>query len=241
MGWTTQTHHPYEPTPGVQMLSLLKEHTPDDWDLWRYLNVLFETDRHLGRLFQAVRRAGLENDTIIVVTGDHGQAFGYPHNSWFQGKSVYEEDVHVPLMIWSPRSYRSASRSQTIGSHVDLAPTIAELAGLPAASDWQGRSLFDTTRASRAYFYVAEDHFSLGVREGNWKYIFDIREGTEELFDLEHDAIEQHNLVKAQPERARRLRQRLAAWTEANRRQYEQPRTQDPSVELRLATPPAGQ
>jgi lipoteichoic acid synthase len=223
------------------MHSLLKEHTPDDWDLWRYLNVLLETDRQLGRLFQAVRRAGLENDTIIVVTGDHGQAFGYPHNSWFQGKSVYEEDVHVPLMIWSPRLYRFAVRSQTIGSHIDLAPTIAELAGLTAAPDWQGRSLFDATRIPRAYFYVAEDHFSLGVREGSWKYIFDIREGTEELYDLDHDAIEQHNLVKVQPERASRLRERLAAWTEANRRQYEQPRTLDPSVELRGAAPPTGQ
>ena len=223
MGWTTQTHHPYEPTPGVSLLSLLKERTPDDWDLWRYLNVLHETDRHLGRLFEAVRRAGLDNDTLIVITGDHGQAFGYPHDSYFQGKTVYQEDVHVPLMIWSPRVYRSAARSKTIGSHVDLAPTIAELAGLPAVPEWQGRSLFDATRAPRAYFYVAEDHFTLVVREGNWKYIFDLREGTEELYDLEHDPTEQHNLVKAFPERASRLRGRLAAWTEANRRQYERP------------------
>lgn len=224
MGWTTQTHHPYEPTAGIPLLSLLKENTAGyNYDLWRYLNVLHETDRQLGRLFEAVRAAGLDNDTIIIVTGDHGQAFGYPHDSWFQGKSVYEEDVHVPLMIWSPRLYRSAGRSSTLGGHVDLAPTIAELAGLAAAPDWQGRSLFDTTRAPRAYFYVAEDHFTLGVREGDWKYIFDLREGTEELYDLAHDPSEQRNVVKAQPERASRLRQRLAAWAEANRRQYDQP------------------
>jgi arylsulfatase A-like enzyme len=224
MGWTTQTHHPYEPTPGVPMLSLLRERIrPEDYDLWRYLNVLRETDRHLGRLFEAIRRAGLADDTLVVVVGDHGQAFGFPHDSWMQGKTVYEEDVHVPLMFWFPRLYRSAVRSQTIGSHVDLAPTIAELAGLPGAAEWQGRSLFASNRAPRAYFYVAEDHFTLGVREDNWKYIFDLREGSDELYDLTADPDEQRNLVKAMPERAARMRQRLAAWTEANRRQYERP------------------
>ncbi len=102
-----------------------------------------------------------------------------------------------------------------------MAPTIADLAGVPAASDWQGRSLFDPEHAPRAYFYVAEDHFALGMREGNWKYIFDLRAGAEELYDLDRDPTEQHNLATAQPERCARLRQRLAAWTDANRRQYD--------------------
>ena len=142
-GWTTQTHHPYEPSPGVLPLNLLRESTPDDWELGRYLNVVHETDRHLARIFEAVRRAGLEQDTLIVVTGDHGQAFGYPHDTYVQGRTVYEEDVHVPLMMWYPRMYKATARVPVVGSHVDLAPTIAELIGLPAAPDWQGRSLFD--------------------------------------------------------------------------------------------------
>jgi lipoteichoic acid synthase len=221
MAWSQQTHHPYEPTPGVPLLDLQRERIPDDYDLGRYLNVLHETDRHLGRLFEAIRRAGLDQDTLIVITGDHGQAFGYPHDSYMQGRTVYEEDVHVPLMYWFPRVYQSATRAKTVGSQVDLAPTIADLAGVPAAPDWQGRSLFDTGHAPRAYFYVAEDHFALGIRESNWKYIFDLREGVEELYDLDHDPTEQHNLAAAQPERCARLRQRLAAWTEANRRQYQ--------------------
>jgi arylsulfatase A-like enzyme len=220
MAWTTQTHHPYEPTPGVPLIDMEREPVPDQYDLGRYLNVLHETDRHLERLFETIRRDGLADDTLIVVVGDHGQAFGYPHNTYIQGRTVYEEDVHVPLMFWFPHLYRSAMRSKTIGGHVDLAPTIAALAGLPAAPDWQGRSLLDTDHPPRAYFYVAEDHFTLGVREENWKYIFDLREGVERLFDLDRDPNEQQNLAMVQPERCARLRQRLAAWTEANRRQY---------------------
>ena len=219
-GWTTQTHHPYEPSPEVPMLSLLRETTPDDWELSRYLNVVHETDRHLARIFEAVRRAGLERDTLIVVTGDHGQAFGYPHDTYVQGRTVYEEDVHVPLMMWYPRMYKKAARVPVVGSHVDLAPTIAELVGLPAEPDWQGRSLFDDRHPHRAYFYVAEDHFRLGVREGNWKYIYNVRDGRDELYDLQTDPLEQRNVAAQHPDRGDRLRQRLVAWTEANRRQY---------------------
>ena len=221
MAWTTQTHNPYDVSPGVPQLNLLREPTPDDWELGRYLNILRETDRHLARVFDAVRRAGLESDTLIAVTGDHGQAFGYPHETYIQGRTIYEEDVNVPLMFWFPRAYRSAARSKTVGSHVDLAPTIAELIQFPPAPEWQGRSLFDVRYPHRAYFYVAEDQFRLGVREANWKYIYSLRDGREELYDLDRDPMEQRNLAAQQPDRCARLRQRLAAWAEANRRQYE--------------------
>jgi phosphoglycerol transferase MdoB-like AlkP superfamily enzyme len=223
MGWTQQTHHPYEPSPGVPMLDLLRdrEPTPDAYDLERYLNVLHETDRQLARLFDAVRREGLADDTLIVVVGDHGQAFGYPHDTYLQGRTAYEEDVHVPMLIWWPRRYRTETHAPIVGGHVDLAPTIAELSGVASAADWQGRSLFDLTHPPRAYFYVAQDEFKLGVRENEWKYIYDLRAGSDELYNLARDPDEQHRVTDEPPERSARLRQRLAAWAEANRRQYE--------------------
>src|SRR5262249_2734070 len=90
MARPTQSHHPYEMSPGVPELNLLKEHTPDDWELGHYLNVIHETDHQLTRLFDAVRRTGLDQDTLIEVVGDHGQAFGYPHeNVYIQGRTAY--------------------------------------------------------------------------------------------------------------------------------------------------------
>ena len=162
MGWTTQTHYPYEPTASVPHLELLREPGPDQWELDRYLNALHETDRQLGRLFSAIREAGLESDTLTVIVGDHGQAFGYPHNSYAQGQTAYEEDVRVPLLIHFPRAYRDGVRSKVLGGQVDLAPAITELAGLPAG-EWQGRSLCHPT-SSACVFSVGEDRFILGVR-----------------------------------------------------------------------------
>ena len=181
MGWTTQTHHPYEPSPGVPVLNLVKEPSPDDYELGRYLNVLHETDAQLGRIFDRLRQTGLDANTLVVVTGDHGQAFGYPHDTYIQGRTVYQEDVNVPLMVWFPKRFRAPVRSAVVGGLIDLPPTIAELAGFRAAPDWQGRSLLAVGRSGRAYFYVAEDQFTLGVRDGNWKYILSLREGAEEL------------------------------------------------------------
>jgi len=90
MGWTTQTHHPYEPTDDVPVLTFQHEPVPDQYELERYLNVLHESDHHLGRLFDTVRQLKLDQDTLIVVIGDHGQAFGYPHNTYIQGRTIYE-------------------------------------------------------------------------------------------------------------------------------------------------------
>jgi arylsulfatase A-like enzyme len=157
-----------------------------------------------------------------VVVGDHGQGFGYPHEgNYTQGRTVYEEDVHVPLLIWSPRLFPTGTRTATIGGHVDLPPTLTDLAGVPPAPEWQGRSLFDPDHPPRAYFYVAEDRFKLGVREHQWKYIVDLREAVDELYDLERDPDEQHNVAPMHTDVTSRLRRRLAAWTEANRLQYE--------------------
>jgi arylsulfatase A-like enzyme len=219
MAWTTETHYPYEPPPNVPLLDLVREPGPDPWDLGRYLNVLHETDRQLSRLFAALRQEHLDRNTLVVVVGDHGQAFGYPHGSYGQGRTAYEEDVRVPLMLWRPGQDAEA-RSSTVGGQVDLAPTIAGLIGVAAAPDWQGRSLFDSRRTGRVYFYVAEERFSLGLREDDWKYLLDLRAGLDELYDLNRDRDEQHNLALAESARAARMRERLAAWLEANRRQY---------------------
>ncbi|MGH7899094.1 MAG: sulfatase family protein, partial [Candidatus Binatia bacterium] len=219
--WTMQTHHPYEPPPGLEPIDFFGAERPtDDYDFGRYLNVLHDTDRQLGRLFAALREHGLDRNTLVVVVGDHGESFGDPRGAYGHGTTIYEENVRVPMMLWSPRLFPRGGRSPIIGSHVELNQTIADLVDQPAAGSWQGRSLFDPQREPRAYFYVANDDYLLGIREDRWKYILDVTDAHEELYDLRTDRDEKRNVAKRHPEICRRMRQRLAARVEADHRFY---------------------
>jgi len=212
--WTDQTHDPYTSSPGAKPVDFLPRKPGDarSADLSRYLNALRETDRQLGRLFAALRERGLADDTLVVVTGDHGEAFREPHKHRGHGFAVYEEDVHVPLMLWNPRLFPAGRRVATLGSHMDLNPTITDILGAEPAGEWQGRSLFEPARPPRAYFVASVGDYLFGVRDGQWKYIFNTTRGREMLFDLAGDPDEQRNVAAAEAERCRRLRQRIAAW-----------------------------
>ncbi len=237
MAWTAQSHHPYEPSLDRPFVDFFRGGPlpPDDYDLGRYLNTLVEVDRQLGRVFRGLRERDMAENTLVAITGDHGEAFGDPHPTWGHGARIYEENVHVPLVLWNPRLFQG-KHSVQIGSHVDLCPTLADIMGVTPSPSWHGRSLFDRLHPPRAYFYAANDDYLLGVREGDWKYIYDASLGRDELYNLKLDPSEQKNRAGAQPDRVRRLRQRLAAWKYTVGREVA--RLQNP--EGASPSPPAG-
>jgi arylsulfatase A-like enzyme len=95
---------------------------------------------------------------------------------------------------------------------------VTDILGLPPDGSWQGRSLFDPLRRPRAYFFVANDGYQMGIREDGWKYILDVTNGHEELYDLRVDREERSNVAATHADMCKRLRQRLAARAEADRR-----------------------
>jgi arylsulfatase A-like enzyme len=213
LAWNQMSHHPYEPRPGQPLIDFFKGRLPeDDYDLGRYLNTVQQADQELGRLFDELRKRELLETTLVIVTGDHGECFGDPHPTWGHGFRLYQEGIRVPLVILNPGPELSPGRSATVGGHVDINPTITDLMGWPGSPTWQGHSLFDPSRPPRTYFYAANEDYLLGVREGEWKYIYNATRGREELYDLTRDPDEQQNRAAEEPERGRRLRQRLAAW-----------------------------
>jgi lipoteichoic acid synthase len=182
-------------------------------DLGRYVSLIHEADAQIGRLLDRLRESGLAEDTLVVVTGDHGEGFGPPHGISGHGFTVYEDEVRGPLVFWNPRLFRGGSRSNVIGSHPDLAPTVLDVLGIQQPRGWDGRSLFAAARPPRVYLFAAAwGRYLLGVREQNWKYIYDVRGGHEELYDLAKDPDERKNAANAYNDHARRLRQHLAAW-----------------------------
>lgn len=214
--WTDQTHDPYRLSDQQKAqtagMPAVKPGGPFAHDLERYLRVLRATDTEVARIFAFLRERGLADDTLVVVTGDHGEAFADPHSQRGHAWSVFEEEVRVPLLLWNPRLFPEGGRAATIGGHVDVNPTIADVLKLEPAGEWQGWSLFDPARPPRAYFFAIAGGNVFGVREGEWKYSYDVTNGAESLFHLPSDPREQTNLSEREPERARRLRQRVAAF-----------------------------
>ena len=94
----------------------------------KYDGEIAYTDAHIGRLLQELDGSPLGARTVVILTGDHGEAFG-EHGEYFHGAEIWDEVVRVPLVIRVPG--KAPRRISTRVSHVDIAPTVLELAGLP--------------------------------------------------------------------------------------------------------------
>jgi choline-sulfatase len=169
------------------------------------------SDELVGRLDTALAEAGLRDDTLFVVTSDHGEGLD-EHGEAVHGFFVYETTLRVPLVARGP-GVTPGTKVNTVARTVDLLPTIADLLGVdaPAAS---GRSLAAALggaalddEPSFAESLVPLVHYGWSdlraLRIGRWKYILAPRP---ELYDLESDPGERHNLHQEQTARARALR-----------------------------------
>jgi len=93
-----------------------------------YLNCHLDVDRHIGAVLDALEASGQADNTIIIFTSDHGEQGG-AHHLRQKGSVAFQESVNVPLVIADPR-HPGANRTDAVGSHLDLAPTILAFAGL---------------------------------------------------------------------------------------------------------------
>ncbi len=217
MAWSDQTHHPYRLAPGqTPWKSLPEGWKSDDGSLSRYLTLLHETDALIGRLLDTLRARGLAEKTVVAITGDHGEAFGRYHQVRAHGFSLYEEEVRVPLLLWNPALFRGGHRVATVGSHLDLGPSLLEILGVTQPPDWEGLSLFTKPDSGPVFLFSAGwGERVLGIRNGPWKYIFDARRGVDELYLLSRDPHEQMNLAGEEPDRSQQFRRQLAVWMRA--------------------------
>jgi arylsulfatase A-like enzyme len=222
MMWNYETHYPYFDGPGLDFADT--QHFPrtivgnaeKEEEFRCYLRSLWRVDKLIGDLYHELEQLGLAADTLVVITGDHGEAFG-EHGFYYHGWSNYEEEVRVPLVFICPRLAPLGKRSKVVGSHVDMWPTITDVCGLPADPRWQGKSLFAPIPEDqrRAYYYRQTN--MIGVREGKYKYIFDYKLQRDLLFDLEKDPGELENLALDHPEFCARQRGRVQDWANFQR------------------------
>jgi arylsulfatase A-like enzyme len=180
-------------------------------------------DSRLGMLMDELRARGLYDDALVIVTSDHGEAFG-ERGLIDHGVSVYEDQVGVPLLIKYPGRRTGNVVVEPAGS-IDILPTTLAAVGAEVPGDLPGRDLAGS--ATRRDPVVAEHYpFDALVRaregfrdteraiyDGDRKLIR--RDGGLELYDLEADPEELRNLSAERADDAGRLAGRLSAWTDS--------------------------
>jgi arylsulfatase A-like enzyme len=165
----------------------------------RYDNSLLYLDTLLKDFFSFMEDRGLLDDTMVIVTGDHGEAFG-EHNSLFHSTTLYSEQIHVPFIIYNT-GLNSSMRIKH-GQHVDVMPTALYLLGAENVSGFDGLNLITETR-NISYFCYPMKH---GVVKADYKYVYDPVTREEEVYDLIKDPLEGENIAGSSDKKLLELR-----------------------------------
>ncbi|WP_148414184.1 sulfatase [Haloferax sp. KTX1] len=186
-------------------------------------------DEQVGLLLERLKSLGLYEDTTIVLSADHGEEFG-EHGLYREHWSTHDGTQHVPLIVKPPAdaSREHAVRTELV-TNVDIAPTIADYAGLERPARWQGRSLRGLVEGTEESWrdHIVVDHglytAQRAVRSDQWKYIKTYHPGMwdsvipeEQLFDMNNDPWEQENVIDEHGDVATELRDVLDEWGDAH-------------------------
>lgn len=171
----------------------------------QYLEALYDGevsyhDHHLGMFIERLKAMGVYDNTVFVITADHGEEFG-DHGKYGHGHTVYQELLHVPLSFRLPKVVPAARTVGYTVSTVDVTPTILQLAGIKIPQTMEGHSLWEymhgvvPDRPSAAFSDFLDNRRV--VRAGRWKFIQRGGKGDGTLFDLQRDPDELRELNPA--------------------------------------------
>lgn len=197
----------------------------------RYDSDVYWSDLWIGVLLAYLKNEGLDKDTIIVLTADHGEEFG-EHGGKYHGHQIYQESIHVPLILTGPGVPHD--RVETRVALVDLPATLLDLVGIEEHRETlQGKSLLKTAAtkdgdSERPIFSMLSDRGESPTRrakavfKGAHKLIVDETLGTEELYDLRSDPGELMDLSGHAEDIQEELRELLGAFLDGSRPTWKQ-------------------
>ena len=160
-----------------------------------YDNGVLQADQMVDAILESLRAKGYMESSVVVLTSDHGENLG-EHGSFLHGFNLDAGNVNIPLIVFD--SEMTANRTVEFATQLDIAPTIAALAGIPIPASWEGQSLLagsprlaflQTTSRRPVQAVIFRDS------RATYKYLFDTLDGREQLFELRADPGELHNLA----------------------------------------------
>ncbi len=221
--------------PGLKPLG--PETVSSDRSIKDRLRMLAAVDESTGAIVAALRKTGRLDDTVFIVTSDHGYFYG-EHGLSTERRLAYEESIRIPLIVRYPALVKSARRAEQTVLSLDLAPTLLELGRADAPAKLHGRSLVPLLaggEAAKAFpgnrdvlvqywtdtvFPRVRNMGYAALRTDRWKLIhYHQLTGADELYDLREDPYEMNNLIDASAAKTTEaeMRTRLQAALEAAR------------------------
>ncbi|MDB2244329.1 sulfatase [Halorubrum ezzemoulense] len=172
-------------------------------------------DEQIGRLIDCFESEEMMDETMIVVTADHGHNFG-EHGIFSDNCGMFDTSIKVPLVVYDPRE--EGQRISGLVQHTDIVPTVLDYAGVSSPDLYRGNVLPDTREF--AFAEAAEQHMRM-IRTDDWKLVVpeDVAylkdqywydgDGTPELYDIHNDSTEENDVSEEHPDIVRRLRRRM--------------------------------
>ena len=189
---TLSTHHNYVTPQWFPYHQFPVENV----DHRNFLNAARYTDAFLRDLFAEFRKRDLMDNTLFIIVGDHGEAFG-EHGGWQHDLVLWEEGLHSFSMLYAPGHLPGGKKIDGFRSHLDIVPTVCDALGLELTKgDFLGTSILREVPADRKQFYSCWfNRRCLAMREGPVKYIYHYGARPMEVYDNLRDPFDLHDLA----------------------------------------------
>ena len=213
-------------TPNTETLGLaaMNKLKVNDDDL-RHFIALYDggiryTDKKIGEFLAYLQNTGLEDQSLIIITSDHGEAFK-EHNSFLHWQLYYRPILHVPLIMHIPNYPRKEVRISSLVQSIDLLPTILEIAKLPDHPKAQGESLLPLIKQYRNLFFILQKGFlffkkdfvtsfaeappppffqgykyNISIVTDGYQMIYNLKSQSNQLFNLKVDPLAQRDISR---------------------------------------------
>ena len=196
--------------------------TDKDYVIAQYDGAVAYMDACIATIFASIDDLGLENDTLVVITSDHGETL-YDHDCFFDHHGLYEPTLRIPLILRMPGRVPAGKRFGSYNTQMNLTPTVLDLLGVKSGIKFDGVSLAKEMkgafRAPNTEFYITECTWMRkhGWRTPEWKYIHALEPDFHfkpemELYNLIKDPAESINLAGKEKGLVAMFEQRMLAW-----------------------------